>query len=182
MSLVLLVACSSNNVPKPSGYIRIDLPEHNYRVLDTTFPYTFEYSTFSHIEKDKFSPDEPYWINIEYPKFKGRIHLSYKQVKNNLPQYLNDAFHMANKHIPKANQIEQRIINKPQNRVFGIIYDIKGSEAASSYQFFATDSTRHFLRGALYFSVVPNNDSLQPVIDHIKKDIDHMISTLRWKK
>lgn len=180
ISGIILFACGQNYVPKPTGYFRIDLPEHTYRTFDTTFPYTFEIGRITTIEHDKFSPEEPYWINIVYPKFKGRIHLSYKKVDNNLNQYLDDAFKMANKHIPKANSIKQRVINTPEHHVYGLIYDITGSETASAYQFFLTDSLHHFVRGALYFSVTPNNDSLQPVIEFIKKDVEHMIETFKW--
>jgi hypothetical protein len=37
--------------------------------------------------------------------------------------------------------------------------------AASSTQFYVTDSTTHFLRGVLYFYSAPNADSLKPVND-----------------
>jgi len=63
-----------------------------------------------------------------------------------------------------------------------IRYNIKGADAASTYQFYLTDSTSNFLRGALYFDLVPNNDSLSPVIDFLKADIEQMITSFRWKK
>jgi hypothetical protein len=47
-------------------------------------------------------------------------------------------------------------------------------------QFFLTDSSRHYLRGALYFNEQPRLDSIQPVLDFVKKDIDVMIRSLRW--
>jgi len=177
-----ITGCDRNYTPKPTGYLRIDLPENAYVKFDTTFPFSFEYSKFAIIEHDKYSPNEPYWINIVYPKFKGRIHLSYKLVNHNLPQYLEDAHNLVIKHIAKSNGIEQQLITDRQNNIYGLTYNIKGAEAASSYQFWVTDSTKNFLRGALYFSVTPNNDSLEPVIKFIKKDIVHLIKTFRWKK
>jgi hypothetical protein len=45
-----------------------------------------------------------------------------------------------------------------------------------------TDSSRHFLRGALYFNTRVNNDSLAPAIEYMKKDIMHLINTMDWKK
>ena len=88
---------------------------------------------------------------------------------------------MAYKHIPKASSIETRVIINPEDDVYGLIYEINGMGAASPYQFFVTDSSSHFLRGALYFNITPNNDSLAPVIDFIKEDIEHLILSLRWK-
>ena len=180
--LILLVeACSEAPVPRPRGYFRIDMPEKSYTVLDSVFPFTFEYPSYTIITHDPFAPDNPFFINIDYPAFKGSIHLSYKNVDNNLVELLEDTRTLVLKHIPKATAIREETIMDPEHHLFGMTYDIRGSGTASPYQFFLTDSTRHFLRGALYFKVSPNNDSLAPVIDFITQDIDHLMETFRWK-
>jgi len=46
---------------------------------------------------------------------------------------------------------------------------------------FVTDTTRHFLRGALYFDTAPNEDSLGIVNQFLEKDMDHLINSFRWK-
>ncbi len=175
---------NSDYIPKPRGYFRIALPERKYKTLDSIYPYCFEYPQYSVIRPDLNQNSEPYWINIEFPAYKGALHLSYKPVLNDslLFQYFEDSRTFANKHIAKADDIEPKIITNDQNQVYGLIYDITGSGVASTYQFCVTDSTTHFLRGALYFNILPNNDSLSPVIDFIKADIDHLIQTLHWKK
>ncbi len=179
--LLLLNACGDTPTPKPGGYFRIDLPERKYRLLDSIFPYSFEYPVYASITMDNHAPAEANWINIDFPRFKGQVHLSYKPVNNNLNTFTEDAHSLVMKHIPKASAIEEiRIVNN-KNRVFGLAYDIRGTGAASPYQFYVTDSTSHFLRGALYFSVIPNNDSLAPVIDFIKGDIQHLLETIKWK-
>ena len=179
--LIILSGCRQDYAPKPRGFFRIDLPGKAYRPFDSAFPYTFEIPVYAKIQPDEKSPDEPYWINIDFPQFKGRIHISYKKVEHNLVNYLEDSRALVIKHIPKADAISDSLIYRPEARVFGLIYDIEGSRAASPCQFILTDSTSHFLRGALYFNVTPNNDSLAPVIDFIRGDILHMIETLRWK-
>jgi gliding motility-associated lipoprotein GldD len=179
--ILAAAACDQTYAPRPPGYFRIDLPEKNFIQLDSTFPYTFEYPSIARIAPDRLAPDEPNWINIEYPQFKGSIHISYKAVNNNLQELLEDARTLALKHIPKATAIREELVIDPQQNVYGLVYDIRGSAAASPYQFFLTDSSSHFLRGALYFRVKPNNDSLAPVIDYIVSDIDHLIGTFRWK-
>jgi gliding motility-associated lipoprotein GldD len=183
LAIVILLAssCGDSYIPKPRGYFRIDFPEKNYQAFDTTFPYTFEYPVYTKIFPDSSTLTEPFWINIVYPAFHAQVHISYKALRDNLKDYLEDSRTLVNKHIPKANSISQREYSDTINRVFGLVYDIKGSEAASTCQFYLTDSTTHFLRGALYFNLVPNNDSLSPVIDFLKADIEHMISTFRWK-
>jgi gliding motility-associated lipoprotein GldD len=124
---------------------------------------------------------EPFWVNIDFPQFNGKIHISYKPVNNNLTQYLEDARTFVLKHIPKADAIDDSLVYRPEDKVYGLVYYIDGMQAASSCQFFVTDSSTHFLRGALYFNVTPNNDSLAPVIGFIQEDIRHMIKTFKWK-
>ena len=179
--LILVWACHYDYMPKPRGYFRIDLPKKEYRSFDTTFPFTFEYPVYSRIIPDLAKGAEPYWINVVYLQFNAQLHISYKPLNNNLKNYLEDTRTLVNKHIPKANSITKKEFVDDKNKVFGLIYEIKGSEAASASQFYITDSTANFVRGALYFDLVPNNDSLAPVIDFLKADIEHMISTFRWK-
>jgi len=181
-TLLYLSSCSNPPVPKPRGYFRIDLPKHEYRLLDSIYPYRFELPVYARISPDKHAPGEINWINIEFPRFKGRLHLSYKPVNQNLSTFTEDAHSLVMKHIPKASAIEEVTIQNPANHVYGLVYDIKGAGAASAYQFYVTDSSAHFLRGALYFDALPNNDSLAPVIDFIKSDIQHMLETLSWKQ
>lgn len=178
-----LCACNSDFTPKPRGYFRIDLPEKAYRKFDTNFPYTFEYPVYAKILPDTSRMTEPYWINIVYVPFNAQLHFSYKVISDSehLKQYLEDSRTLVNKHIPKANAIQQREFIDAANRVYGLVFDIKGSDAASTFQFYLTDSVAKFVRGALYFNLVPNNDSLQPVIGFLKEDIEHMIATFRWK-
>lgn len=179
---VIFISCQDNYVPKPRGYFRIDLPAKEYKSLDTCFPYTFMYPVYSKILPDQSKLAEPYWINILYLPFHAQLHISYKPVKNNLDKFLEDARTLVNKHIPKANSINQREFINESEKVYGLVYDIRGSEAASVCQFYLTDSVSNFVRGALYFNIAPNNDSLAPVIDFLKQDIEKMISTFRWKK
>jgi len=177
----LALSCSEHYAPKPRGYYRIDLPAKSYQQFNKEFPYAFEYPDYAVITPDSSLMAEPYWINIEYRPFHATLHLSFKKITGNLADYLNDAHTLVNKHIPKATAISQREYVNDANRVFGLVYNIKGADAASPYQFYLTDSISEFVRGALYFNHVPNNDSLAPVIDFLEKDIEHMINTFRWK-
>ncbi len=177
-----LSGCADHYSPKPRGYFRIDLPPKHYQNFDTTFPYAFEYPTYATISPDPYAPKEKYWININFPTFKATLHLSYKTVHHNLAGYLEDTHTLVIKHIAKASAINDSLIIDRKRQVFGLIYDIEGNDAASPYQFFLTDSTSRFVRGALYFNIIPNNDSLEPVIRFIEKDIRHLIGTFRWKK
>jgi gliding motility-associated lipoprotein GldD len=179
--MVAASACQRNYTPKPRGYYRIDFPEHSYQLYDTAAPYKFEYPTYAVIETDNERDAEPYWINIVYPQLNGKIHFSYKPLKGNFDNIEEESRILAYKHTIKADAINERVYNHPEKNVYGMFYEIKG-DAASSIQFFMTDSTHHFLRGSLYFNAIPNKDSLAPVVDFVKKDILHMIETFEWKK
>jgi len=180
--LTTVIACDqSPTFPKPLGYFRIDLPAREFQRFDTTFPFSFNYPKYAQITFDNFTADNPYWMNIDYPNFKGTIHISYKSLVNHsLYQLQEDSRELVFRHAQKAVGIREADYTDEQRRVFAKSYTISGKDVASPYQFYITDSTNHFLRGALYFNVKPNNDSLNPVINFIVQDIRFLIETLSW--
>ncbi|MBN2166345.1 MAG: gliding motility lipoprotein GldD [Marinilabiliaceae bacterium] len=178
--LLATIACKKHYNPKPRGYFRITFPEKKYLKYDTLCPYLFEYPIYANINKDQNLQAEPYWINVNFPDFRGNIHISYKSITNNLYILEEDTRALAYKHTIKADAINEKLYYKPEQNVYGIYYEIKG-DAASSIQFYLTDSVNHFLRGSLYFNVVPNKDSLAPVISFVGKDIQHLMETFEWK-
>jgi gliding motility-associated lipoprotein GldD len=178
---IFFAACTNNYTPKPRGYFRIDFPEKKYRMFDTACPFKFEYPVYGEIVKDTQPQAEPYWMNVEFPAYRAKVHLSYKRVKNNLNGFIEDSHTLAYKHAIKADGIEELLISKPEKHVYGLIYEIEGN-AASSIQFYLTDSVRNFLRGSLYFETQTNKDSLAPAIVFFKKDVLHIIETFNWKK
>ncbi len=183
--LFLLGACNDDDdtvySPKPRGYCRIEFPEKQYRLYDSLCPYSFEIPTYGRMVTDKHMGAEPCWLNLEFPKFKATIHLSYKAVNNNIASYLEDSHAFANRHQIKATGLDEIVVMRDSAKVYGLLFDIAGN-TASSLQFYLTDSTQHFLRGALYFNSSPNIDSLKIVVDFLKKDVLHLINTTRWKK
>ena len=182
---VFLFSCNSAPVPKPKGYFKIDFPEKKYVLFDQPgYPYTFEYPAYGKVVKDStFFDDQPeneYWINIDFPDFDGRLHMSYKIIgPNQFNKLVEDAFKMTSKHTLKATSIDELPV-KGGTGVTGFVFDV-GGNAATGKQFFVTDSLRHFLRGALYFNSTPNYDSIQPVEQFLYKDMQHLIQTLRWR-
>lgn len=178
---ILLIGCGGEVfTPKPKGYFRIDLPEKNYIQADKDCHFTFEIPDYTSLKPNVNNPNEICWFNIDFKKLNASIYISYKPIDNNLNKFLEDSRTLAFKHTVKAFDIEQERIAIPDKKVYGLIYNIQGN-TASSYQFHLTDSTNHFLRGSLYFNNAPNQDSIQPALDFIKKDVAHFIETLEWK-
>ena len=178
--LLLASGCKDQYTPKPYGYFRIDFPEKQWVASPDTLPYCFEQSAQAILEADPDKQAEPGWMNLSYPQYNAKLHLSYKEINNDtaLNHYLEDCHHLAYTHTIKAESINEKYFKNRE--IFGLIYYIEGN-TASSTQFFITDSTRHFLRGALYFNQHPDKDSLAPVIDYLREDIVTLMETLRFK-
>jgi gliding motility-associated lipoprotein GldD len=191
--LLLFAACRGNHdySPKPRGYYRIIFPEKAYQQFNGPYPFTFIYPKYAVIEKDThIAPQKKdkklinmqYLLNMQFPQFNGTLHLSYESItsKKVFDELTEDARTFAFKHTVKATSIDQGIIHNADRKIYGIYYTIDGN-AASSIQFYITDSVKNYMRGALYFNTTPQMDSIQPVLKFVKKDVDTMIKTFRWK-
>jgi len=184
--VTIFFACNSTYTPKPPGYFKIDFPKKSYQQFNKPgYPYTFEYPAYAQVVKDSMffgdSTENPWWVNVEFSQFSARIYLSYKVIgeKYKLDKLLNDAFDLTNKHTVKASYIDDSAMNISEN-VHGMFFKVEGNVATAN-QFFLTDSTKNFIRGALYFDATPNEDSLRPVNQFLFEDLKHLISTFRWK-
>jgi len=182
--LAICASCSGNHdySPKPRGYFRIVFPKKEYQNYNASCPFTFIYPKYAYIEPDRHRDAKPCWLNMQFPQFNGTLHLSYEQIqsKKEFNELIEDAHKLSFKHTVKATSIDEGVIRYPERKVFGIYYTIDGN-AASSVQFYLTDSTRNYIRGALYFNTEPRLDSIQPVLTFVKKDVEVMIKSFRWK-
>jgi gliding motility-associated lipoprotein GldD len=185
IAVSLIAACNSDYVPKPRGYFKVPLPEHRYQVFDREgYPYTFEYPVYASIIKDSTffeeTAENPYWINVEFPQFNGRIYVSYKEIgKQTFDKLRDDAYKMTYKHTLKATSVEDSPMVTPQG-LSGVFFKV-GGNAATNQQFYLTDEKKHFLRGALYFDTTPNDDSLSVVNAFLAEDLRHLINSFKWK-
>lgn len=183
---LLAVSCNSNYTAKPMGYYKIDFPQKKYVLFDQPgYPYSFEYPVYGKIVKDstffKEAAENPWWINVDFPQFAGRIYVSYKEIgKYNFDTLIKQTFMLTGKHTSRASSIEDTLISTP-NQVHGIFFTV-GGDVATNNQFFLTDSVKHFLRGALYFDTTPNEDSLGIVNTFLLQDMKHLVNTFKWKK
>lgn len=187
--LLLLQACTPTSfTPKPMGYYKLDTPaKHEYRVFDNPdYPYTFEYPVYAELQKDsaffKAKADNPYWLDISFPTIGSTINLTYKAVANKdaFMHMMGDSYELSFVHHKNADFINEDLYQN-QHGVFGILYTA-GGNSASRYQFVATDSVNHFIRGAMYFNTTPNADSLKPLNDFMIRDIAHMLQTIKFRK
>jgi gliding motility-associated lipoprotein GldD len=188
LCLLTFFSCREVAVPKPKGHFRIDLPKKEY--LNYNFdqsklaglPFSFEYPSYGQLSFQTGESTQTGWFNIDFPKFKAKIYLTYKAVNKDFEDLMDQTYTMNVKnHITKADAINEQVFNNKENNVYGVLYDLKGN-TASAVQFYATDSVRNYLRGSLYFSAEPDADSLAPVIGFFREDIIHLMESLKWKK
>lgn len=181
---VFVMACQEDFVPKPKAQLRLSYPEANYKLNGLSLPFEFNVNTFSDTVKvsQLRNDTSSYAINIEYPKLKGTIYLTYKPVLNDsiLNQYFVDAQNFTQEHTRKADEIAEQIYSNNERKVYGMFYEV-GGNAASQSQFYVTDSTKHFLTGSLYFYAKPNYDSILPAAHYLKKDIKQIMESVTWK-
>ncbi len=181
--IALIASCNQSDYsPKPRGYFKIDFPKKEYQQFDAAPPYTFQYPVYAKMYMDSTDVAHKDWYNLTFPQFNARLHISYYKVNSvtSFNELVEDSRKLAFKHTVKATSIDEARISSPQKKVYGVMYNITGN-TASSIQFLLTDSTKNYLRGALYFNEQPRLDSIQPVLDFLKKDINKMIGTLEWK-
>lgn len=175
------LSCGDSPLPKPEAYLRLDYPKAQYKTTKTPLPFSFDKNHLAQpIDSIKIAGSTR-GLDLKYPSLKATIYLTYKAVTpNNLDSLLRDAQSLTQKHTIKADEIYQQEFLKPENNVYGMLYEV-GGDAASQSQFYVTDSINHFLSGSLYFYAKPNYDSIYPAAEYLKKDIKHLMESLRWE-
>jgi len=169
-------------VPKPKGYFRLTTPVAAYQKWDSVFPFTFKYSESANLNFKKVENDI-YWIDIQYPSLSAVFKMSFVPIKNNLHSLMWNEEEQVMFHVERrmTDDIQYSSVSDPDAKVYGRLYELEGKNVATPFKFWLTDSTHYFVKGVLYFDFAPNNDSLAPVIDFMKKDALYMIESWQWK-
>lgn len=182
---LLLWSCSKPAAPKPYGYVRFTMPDTCYAPFslhhpdNQDYPYNFLLSGNA-VVQSRTQKGEHYWINIFYPSLNATVHCSYKPVRGNLRELTNDAIEFVYKNASHATSIPEQAYSHPEERVYGVFFDLEGN-TASPYQFFLTDSTTHFFRASVYCNCRPNADSLAPIHQYLRQDMIHLIESFQWQ-
>lgn len=182
LSSIAILGCTEDYKPKPSALLRLEYPAPNYEKVTADLPFSFERNLISEniAEIQVEDRGNSLGLNIKYPQLKGTIYLTYKKIDGNLLYLIKDAQNLTQKHTIKADEIAEALFENPDNKVYGMFYEI-GGNAASQSQFYVTDSTKHFLSGSLYFYAKPNFDSIYPAAVYLKNDIKRIMETIEWR-
>jgi gliding motility-associated lipoprotein GldD len=188
VAVCFMLSCREiSHPPKPRMYPRVDFPERNLKIFEKDYcNLNFEFPDYAEFVQDSFffdeKPSHPCWFNLNIKSLNSVIHCSYYPIsgQKSFSTLIHDVFNLAGKHNIKANYRKESLVENPENRVYGLIFNIEGP-VASPIQFYMTDSTTHFFRGSLYINDKVNPDSTKIIVDFISEDINHMIETFKWK-
>jgi gliding motility-associated lipoprotein GldD len=179
LAALLLTGCGDDAVPKPKGWLRLDLPEQAHAPWQLEgAPFSAQVPVYATIA-ERNAEGAAHWYDMRFPGQRATVHLTYTPVQDDLPALIDKAHAFKLMHQSKAARIRTERALHPEQRVFGSLFDLEG-DVASPFVFYITDSTSHFLYGALYFDARPNADSLAPVTERIRADMRHFAATLQW--
>jgi len=186
--LLFVISCKEENLylPKPRMYPKVNFPAKNYQDFDKEYcSIGFRYPTYAKILKDEYffddKPLDPCWFDLSIPSLNGTLHCSYFPVSNrsDLDELITDSYELAGKHNIKAEYYNEFVLDYPGN-VKGVLFEIEG-DVATPVQFFLSDSSNHFFRGSLYFNNQVRPDSMSPIYDFVRQDIDTLLHSFYWK-
>lgn len=177
----LMGSCKQEkDFPKPKGYFRIDLPEHEYVTFSDSCPYSFSVPNYAIVLNKPNSPANACMKNIYFPYFKATLYCTYIPLNNNFYEASKFSQDIVYEHRTMASGIQEQEYINLDKKVYGNAYTLEG-DVACNFLFYLTDSTKHYFAGSLYFETIPNYDSLQPVVEFLREDMIKMMESFEWK-
>tara|TARA_B100001142_G_scaffold318564_1_gene360844 strand:- start:1884 stop:2471 length:588 start_codon:yes stop_codon:yes gene_type:complete len=183
VSLLLLLTCNDNYLPKPNAFLSLDYPLTNYNDVkfypkDVSLQYNSAVSSIESINNSNTLISK----RINYKEHNASILIDLHEINNNmdLSRILNELNDFTNIHLKKKNSVinVQEYKNESQ-RLYASIIKIKG-DVTSPYQFYITDSLKNMITASVRYNKSIKYDSVLPSLKYIEKDIYHLIETLTW--
>lgn len=176
---IALSACSSNgsnaDVPRPRAYVRMELPDSTYTTVDINGLHLERNAAATHTIGTTSVPGAAA-IDITYPGLNAIIYITDTPVGDDNAAEVLD------------NRNERMMRNTGDNTTELIDMAIQGGQARitttptgspTPVQFIATQPG-HIVSGQAFVDAAATvrSDSLQPLVDMLRRDIIHMVSTL----
>ncbi|MEL6673428.1 MAG: hypothetical protein AAFR61_14585 [Bacteroidota bacterium] len=178
-----LSSCSEEYVPFPRkyGFHRIDIPAvTQYQTFsNAACPFSFEYPEGGRISRE--SPDSC-WTDIYFPAYDCTWHFTYRQAEESGKArgvHFEEYRGLIYKHSKKASQIKESRLDMASGK--GVKFELYGNVGTPEQLFFHDASEQEIMMMSFYFNTAMKNDSLQPVIVHMKDQLDHMLESFTWE-
>lgn len=181
--LLLFVACEEYvPTPRPKAFPRIDLPAPSARSYQTlqseACPVSLQFPASGEVVRDL---NDSCWVNILFEDYDLTWHLTVRDIQpgpRGVAPYFEDHRKLVYKHSKKASRIESQPFESPQGD--GFWFEIYG-EVGTPAQVFMTDpKDRYSLVLSFYYQTAMKRDSLLPISQYMKEEMQHTLSTIEW--
>lgn len=169
-------------MPKPRAYPRVERATElvtEYKLKNISFQYPTDAKFVEQYSEKK----NALWFNMEYPKFEAKLYCTFLEgEKRDIEKSLDDNARLIGQALSMSSHTkmhEEAFLND-ENSVFGRLYSFNGN-AINPFQFYLTDSTNYFLRGALYYDTEVKDDSIALITESLKDDIVKLMETFNYK-
>jgi gliding motility-associated lipoprotein GldD len=180
---ILLMGCGEAEIslPKKHGFPRIDIPQNiEYQVITSkTCPFQFEAPQGAEIARDLA---DSCWLDLHFPKYGLTWHISHRdtrQTGRSADFHFEEHRKLVYKHSQKATEIRPFDQALGAGRLTG--HELFGEVGTPYYLFLRDSSNTQIASFSFYFQTALENDSLAPLITHMKDQLDHAVETLRWR-
>lgn len=180
--LIAMSACSDPVAyPRPLAFSRIDFPQNpDYKTFDSeSCPFTFKYPSEAEISRNA---SDSCWVDIKFPAYDCKWHVTYRDTRTETKEkevYYEEWRNMIFKHSKKATRIQDKPISSPDGK--GFMYEVYGNVGTPAQLFFSDTKGEEIVMLSCYFRTATKNDSLAPVIDYMKVELEKMVQTLKWE-
>lgn len=81
-----ILSCKREMQPKPKAFLALRYKKPVYTSITDTLPYQFEIPNSSELKVQK-----NFWSDVNYPKLKASINITYYPIENNIEKLISDA-------------------------------------------------------------------------------------------
>jgi gliding motility-associated lipoprotein GldD len=168
-------------MPRPYAFHRLNLPDTFSVSTPIDCPFEIRVNQTAVLSYPKGKSGTACWVDLHYPSIRASVHFTYVPLESRktLGDCIKGSQELVFKHTIRASEILEDPLTFGDRGVYGLFYRLSGHSASNS-QFYVTDSSRHFLRAALYFDATPNPDSMAPVVDYMLGEMERLATGIRW--
>ena len=168
-------------LPKKHGFPRMELPQEPVYILyeSKTCPFVFEAPEGGEITRDLA---DSCWMDIKYSDYNLTWHVSHRDTRRTgltADIHFEEHRKLVYKHSQKATEIRPADFIVPAGRA--TVHELYGEVGTPYYLFLRDSSNTQVAQVSFYFQTALENDSLAPMIDYMKRQMDHAARTFRWK-
>lgn len=178
--LLLLLAASCGrerrvDVPRQYAFPRIEVPDSAFAVFDN-FPTPLQVNTSSKATITRENADGV-WADIEYPSLNAQIFLTYIPIANQ-QQFASVVDNRAERIALNLGGNDAEVLSLTSGVYDSEIY-VAAGRVTTPVQFIAVCDTA-IISGMAFLPAAQEavGDSLQPVVDLLRRDVLHMMKTL----